>query len=82
MTYTEPLILMFVLIALAGLVRRRRALATMGLFGLVLTSWPPVDWLLARPLEARYSGRLLPPYPAQAIVVLVSSASIGTAVPR
>jgi hypothetical protein len=30
MTYTEPLILVFVLIALAGLVRRRLALATVG----------------------------------------------------
>ncbi len=35
MTYTEPLILVFVLIALAGLVRRRRALATIGIPGVL-----------------------------------------------
>jgi uncharacterized SAM-binding protein YcdF (DUF218 family) len=73
MTYTEPLILVFVLIALAGLVRRRLALATVGVLGLLLASWPPVDWLLARPLEARYSDRLVPASPAQAIVVLLSA---------
>ena len=42
MTYTEPLILVFVLLALAGLVRRRLALATIGVLGLLLVSWPPV----------------------------------------
>ena len=73
MTYTEPLILVFGLIALAGLVRRRRALATIGILGFLFVSWPPVDWLLARPLEARYSGRLLPASGAQAIVVLLSA---------
>ena len=76
MTYTEPLILVFVLIALAGLVLRRRALAAIGILGLLLVSWPPVDWLLARPLEAQYSGRLLPASPAQAIVVLSSAMSM------
>src|ERR1019366_2117538 len=73
MTYTEPLILVFGLIALAGLVRRRRALVTIGVLGLLFVSWPPIDWLLARPLEARYSGRLLPASPAQAIVVLLAT---------
>jgi|ERR1039458_4583073 uncharacterized SAM-binding protein YcdF (DUF218 family) len=73
MTYVEPLILLFGLIALVGLVRRRLALATIGVLGLLFVSWPPVDWLLARPLEARYSGCLLPASPAQAIVVLPST---------
>ena len=73
MTYTEPLILVFGMVALAGLVRRRRALSTIGILGFLFMSWPPVDWLLARPLEARYSGRLLPASPAQAIVVLLSA---------
>jgi uncharacterized SAM-binding protein YcdF (DUF218 family) len=73
MTYTEPLILLFALIALAGVVRRRREWATIGILGFLLISWPPVDWLLARPLEARYSGRLLPASEAQAIVVLLSA---------
>ena len=52
---------------------RRRAPAAIGILGVLLASWPPVEWLLARPLEARYSGRLLPAYPAQAIVVLASA---------
>jgi hypothetical protein len=41
---------MLVLIAFAGLVRRRRALATIALLGLARTSWPAVgSW------HARYS---------------------------
>ncbi len=73
MTYTEPLILVFLLIALAGLLRRRQAVTTMGVLGLLFISWPPVDWLVALPLEARYSGGVLPASPAQAIVVPLSS---------
>lgn len=76
MTYTEPLILVFVLIALAGSLGQRRVLATAGILGILFLSWPPVDWLVALPLEARYSGRLLPASPAQAIVVLLSSVSM------
>ena len=76
MTYIEPLILLFVLMSFAGLMRRCRTLGAMGLLGIVLTSWPPVDWLLARPLEGRYSGHLLPASPTQAIVVLLSAVRI------
>jgi uncharacterized SAM-binding protein YcdF (DUF218 family) len=73
MTYIEPLILILGLIGVAGLLLRRRALMAITIFGVLLVSWPPVDWLLARPLEARYSGRLLPASGAQAIVVLLSA---------
>ena len=78
MTYTQPLILVFVLIGLLGLVHLRhckyRRLASVSIFGLLLLSWPPVDWLLSRPLQARY--RIQPfrtSLDPQAIVVLGSS---------
>lgn len=43
-----------------------------GLSGLFLISWPPVDWLLSRPLEARYVDARPSLDPAQAIVALGS----------
>jgi uncharacterized SAM-binding protein YcdF (DUF218 family) len=42
---------------------------------LLLLSWPPVDWLLSRPLEYRYPIRPFQAGPTQAIVVLSSSAA-------
>jgi uncharacterized SAM-binding protein YcdF (DUF218 family) len=76
MSYTQPLILIFVAIAAVGLLRRRGAITTIGVVGLLLVSWPPVDWLLARPLEARYPVRLFPASPAQAIVLLLSNVTM------
>src|SRR5207249_8004629 len=77
MTYTQPLLLIFLLIGLMGLVRvgrgKKRGLAVAGMSGILLLSWPPVDWLLSRPLEAQYPIRPFPPATAQAIVVLASS---------
>jgi uncharacterized SAM-binding protein YcdF (DUF218 family) len=73
MTYTEPLILVFVALALVGLLQRRRFLTVIGVLGLLFTSWRPIDWLLALPLEAQYSRELIPASPAQAIVVPLSS---------
>jgi len=77
MTYIQPLILIFLILAGIGLVRRRNGsrsrLVGLAVLGLFLLSWHPVDWLLSRPLEARYPIRPLPPAPAQAIVVLSSS---------
>jgi uncharacterized SAM-binding protein YcdF (DUF218 family) len=79
MTYIQPLLLFFLAIASIGLARMRRGkrsgLAILGVLGLLLLSWHPVDWLLSRPLEARYPIRAFPPVPAQAIVVLSSAAS-------
>ena len=78
MTYTQPLVLLFSLLSIAGLwrARRRRSwwLAWTGVSGLLLISWPPFDWLLSRPLEARYPVEryAIPPGP-QAIVVLSSA---------
>jgi uncharacterized SAM-binding protein YcdF (DUF218 family) len=77
MTYIQPLMLVFLVVALAGLAPLRhckRALAPiLAVIGLLFVSWPPVDWLLSRPLEARYPIRPFPSEPAQAIVVLSSS---------
>jgi uncharacterized SAM-binding protein YcdF (DUF218 family) len=77
MTYIQPMILVLLTIALIGLWRLRNCkgslLASMGVVGLLLLSWPPVDWLLSRPLEARYAIRALPPASAQVIVVLSSA---------
>jgi uncharacterized SAM-binding protein YcdF (DUF218 family) len=77
MTYTEPLITVVCAIAVAGFfwLRRREGslVARLGVLGVVLISWPPVDWLLSRPLEMRYPIRAYPPPAAEAIVVLGSS---------
>jgi len=79
MTYTRPLLLIFLVIASVGLVRlrqgKRSLLPIVGVLGLLLLSWHPMAWLLSRPLEARYPIRPFPPAPARAIVVLSSSVS-------
>ena len=78
MTYTQPLLLVCILLMLAGLVydrsRRGKWLARCGLTALLLLSWPPADWLLALPLVARYPVRPLQlPPGVEAIVVLASA---------
>ena len=78
MTYVQPLLLVLLALELAGLVIVRqpkgRYLALAGVLGLVLISWPPVDWLLAQPLQATYPVRpFVAPRDLQAIVVLGSS---------
>ena len=77
MTYSNVLILLFTVIALAGLARlprsRRLILPVAAVLGVLLVSWPPVDWLLSRPLEMWYPVRALPQGTAQAIVVLSSN---------
>ena len=79
MTYIQPLIFVFLMISLIGLARqrsgKRSAMPFLGVLGLLLLSWPPVDWLLARPLEGRYPIQPFPAAPAQAIVVLGSAVS-------
>jgi uncharacterized SAM-binding protein YcdF (DUF218 family) len=78
-TYLQPLVLVFLLIAFAGWVRIRKTpgagLVATGLAGLFLIAWPPVDLVLSRPLVGRYSHGRAPMESAQAIVVLASSVS-------
>jgi uncharacterized SAM-binding protein YcdF (DUF218 family) len=77
-TYVQPLLLVFFGIAFVGWLRVRKSpgsgLVGIGLAALFLISWPPVDWLLSRPLEAPYSDPASMES-AQAIVVLSSSVS-------
>ena len=57
MTYIQPLLLLCGAIAIISVsaLRSSRAkyIALCGVLGLLLLSWPPVDWLLALPLTAR-----------------------------
>jgi len=78
MTYLEPLLVVFIAIALAGLlaVRSQRAkyIALAGVLGILFISWPPVDWLLAQPIQSQFPLRpFQPPRGLQAVVVLGSS---------
>lgn len=74
MTYTQPLVLLFSILGLIGLLRLRRqpgwGLCAVGLIGLLAISWPPVDWLLSRHLEAWYPARPVRTDSVEAIVVL------------
>jgi uncharacterized SAM-binding protein YcdF (DUF218 family) len=77
MTYTQPLLFVFLLMAIVGLVQlrfgKKPRLVIAGVAGILIFSWPPLDWLFSRPLEQRYPIRPFPPAPAEAIVVLASS---------
>ncbi|MCX6629578.1 MAG: YdcF family protein [Candidatus Solibacter sp.] len=76
MTYIEPLLAVFGLAALMGLARVRGWLLMAGIVGLILCGWPPVEWLLSRPLEARYAVRPFRATPGlQAVVVFSSGVS-------
>lgn len=74
MTYIEPLLTVFFIIAIIGVARKKRksALAVIGVGGLFLCSWPPADWLFSRPLEMWYPAQPFRAAPAQAIVVFSS----------
>lgn len=81
MSYVQPLCAMLLAVITFGLYRairhKRLALLAGGVGALWLLCWPPVDWLLSRPLEARYPVKSLPAESADAIVVL----SAGVAPP-
>jgi uncharacterized SAM-binding protein YcdF (DUF218 family) len=79
LSYQQPILLLFLACMAAGLIRLKhckgRGLAVLALVGFFLFSWPPAEWLISRPLEARYPVQALPPGGADAIVVLDSSVS-------
>jgi uncharacterized SAM-binding protein YcdF (DUF218 family) len=81
-TYQQPVLLFFLACAAAGAIRLRhckgKRFLICSLVGLFLFSWPPVEWLISRPLEAWYPVRPFPPAGADAIVVLNSSVSPPT----
>ncbi|HWE00481.1 MAG TPA: YdcF family protein, partial [Bryobacteraceae bacterium] len=65
---------MLLTISAIGLLRQRHCkrswLLIVGIASIFLFSWPPMDWLLSRPLEVWYTVRPLQSAQAQAIVVL------------
>lgn len=77
-SYTQPILLILLPCAFAGLWPRRWKrtpwLLLLALVGLVLVTVPAADWFISRPLESRYRVR---PFnatpPPQAIVVLAGS---------
>jgi uncharacterized SAM-binding protein YcdF (DUF218 family) len=76
-TYTQPLLTVFLVVALVGLAHLRNKpgfrTALAGFLGLALVSWPPVDWLVSQPLEMWYPNHAPRALPVQAIVVLSSA---------
>ena len=74
MTYTQPLLLVFILTIAIGLIRLRKCsgvfLPALGVLGLFTFSLPALDWLFSCPLEARYPVKPFSGGPADAIVVL------------
>lgn len=77
MNYTEPLLSVVFVVGMIGAFSlprcRGRKLVILALAGLLLISWPPVEWLFSRPLEAWYPVQPVPPATADAIVVLSSA---------
>ncbi len=77
-TYFEPLLTICLVLMLAGLVRlrlsRKVGLVWAGVLAFVLVSWPPVEWLLSRPLENPYPVRLFQAPPGLQAIVVLSSA--------
>jgi uncharacterized SAM-binding protein YcdF (DUF218 family) len=81
MTYSEPLVFLFVLAGLVGLYRLRRrvkarelALPLAAILGVAAACWMPLAWLLAQPFERWYPRRPAPEGDAQAIVVFSGGA--------
>jgi uncharacterized SAM-binding protein YcdF (DUF218 family) len=73
MTYTQPILLMCLLVISLGMIRLRRCkgiwLSSLGCGVLWLVSLPAGDWLLSRPMEARYPVKPFSGGDAQVIVV-------------
>jgi uncharacterized SAM-binding protein YcdF (DUF218 family) len=78
MTYQQPLLLVFLIIAAIGLLRtprsRGRTVAMVGVGGIFMVSWPPIEWVFSRPLAGQYPERpFRPETMPQAIVVLAEA---------
>ncbi len=80
-TYTQPLLAIFSMMGLSGLVWRKPGWGWAALCGFMLVAWPPVEWLLSRPLEASYPVRPFRPPPGVGSIVVLSSA-VEPAVPE
>lgn len=78
MTYIQPLLPGLLVILIAAVLWSRKSnngvkLAFTAAVSLLLLSWPPVDWLISRPLEIWYPAQPFQPVSLQAIVVLSSA---------
>lgn len=80
MTYLQPILPAFLLVALFESIRWWRSgkhgkpvILILAIAALFLLSWHPVAWALCHPFEAFYPPRLLPTGDADAIVVLAST---------
>lgn len=77
-TYTEPLLAVFLVVALVALLRMRRErrplLALIAVLGIAVLTWPPADWLISRPLESRYPVRPFHADRAPDAIVVLSAA--------
>ena len=70
MTYSQPLLLIFFLVAVAGLIFNKKRLVIAGVGGIVLITIPAAEWLFSRPLDGLYPVRpFTPPAAVEAIVV-------------
>jgi uncharacterized SAM-binding protein YcdF (DUF218 family) len=76
MTYTQPLLAIFLCACLMGLIflrhsnpRRSRKFLIIGILGIFLSSWEPAAWLFSRPLEIWFPEHTVDTAAAQAIVV-------------
>jgi uncharacterized SAM-binding protein YcdF (DUF218 family) len=70
----HPLLLFFLATGTWGLVKRRRSVTAAALIGLFVVAWPPAAWVVAQPLESRYSANLPKATDAEAIVILAAGA--------
>jgi len=74
MTYLQPIVFLILAGFVAAVLRLRahkgRRWVAVMILALFAASWPPVAWLLAKPLEGSYSRNPLPNGPVDAIVVL------------
>ena len=77
MRYIEPLLALTCLLTLAGWIGVRRhkssRLVELGLLGFFIVSWPPIDWLISRPLEISYPIQPFDPSSHPEAIVVLSS---------
>jgi uncharacterized SAM-binding protein YcdF (DUF218 family) len=79
-TYSEPLLPVFLLLGFIGSLKQWRAangrkpvLVLAAFAGIFLSCWPPSEWLFSRPLESWYMDAVLPPLQRPEAIVILSS---------
>lgn len=79
-TYSEPLLPLFLTLGFIASFQQWRtgnrgkpALVVVAFVGILLSSWPPAEWLFSRPLESWYMDAALPPLQRPEAIVILSS---------